>query len=67
MFPPCVQATIEHIMTVTTADVMGAGSDGMLVVRLIGDKGETEDKQLSQAQYVSGAWKANMRSHTGVP
>jgi hypothetical protein len=66
MFPCCLQATIEYVVTVTTADVTGADSDGMLVVRLVGDKGETEDKHLSQAQYVSGVWNTSMVSRTGV-
>jgi hypothetical protein len=48
-----MQATIDYTVTVRTADVRGADSDGRLVLRLVGDKGETEDKQLTQAQYVS--------------
>ena len=44
---------MDYVITVTTSDVRGADTDGRVSVRLVGDKGESEDKALDNGMVSS--------------
>lgn len=45
----------EYKVTLNTSDVRGADSDGVVMLRLVGDKGETSDLRMSVDESVRGS------------